>query len=467
MHVRTRIPPSPTGEDLHIGSVYTALINYTFAKKHGGEFIVRIEDTDRARLVKGAEERFLQTLKDFGLMYDEGPDVEGPVGPYRQSERLDIYQRYVKELVEQGKAYYCVCTKDRLDKLRDAQQKKKEIPKYDKHCLEKQEEVKKKVESGELHVIRLNVEPHVEVVFTDLIRGEITINTDNLDDQVLMKSDGYPTYHLAVVIDDHFMKISHIIRGEEWISSTPKHVLLYDAFGWEKPFFAHLPLLRNPDKSKLSKRKNPVWASWYLAQGFLPGAILNYLSLMGWSHPQQKEIFDLEEFMHVFDLKDMKPVGPAFDPIKLEWMNGMYIRQTENDALVKLLIRYYDVYKKRDLHEELVVKTIALVKERIKKLSDYYPLAECFFERPQKHELDLKKHKDLVQKMNSSLMKISDWTAANIGQVLQDLAQQEGMKNSEFFMIARVAVTGKKISPPLNESMELLGKDECLARLKV
>ena len=280
MHVRTRIPPSPTGEDLHIGSVYTALINYTFAKKHGGEFIVRIEDTDRARLVKGAEERFLQTLKDFGLMYDEGPDVEGPVGPYRQSERLDIYQRYVKELVEQGKAYYCVCTKDRLDKLRDAQQKKKEIPKYDKHCLEKQEEVKKKVESGELHVIRLNVEPHVEVVFTDLIRGEITINTDNLDDQVLMKSDGYPTYHLAVVIDDHFMKISHIIRGEEWISSTPKHVLLYDAFGWEKPFFAHLPLLRNPDKSKLSKRKNPVWASWYLAQGFLPGAILNYLSLM-------------------------------------------------------------------------------------------------------------------------------------------------------------------------------------------
>ncbi len=467
MHVRTRIPPSPTGEDLHIGSVYTALINYIFAKKHGGEFIVRIEDTDRTRLVKGAEERFLQTLKDFGLNYDEGPDVEGPVGPYRQSERLDIYQRYVKDLVEQGKAYYCICTKDRLDKLRDAQQKKKEIPKYDKHCLEKQDEVKKKVDGGEAYVIRLNVAPHVEVVFNDLIRGDITINTDNIDDQVLMKSDGYPTYHLAVVIDDHFMKVSHIIRGEEWISSTPKHVLLYNAFGWEKPLFAHLPLLRNPDKSKLSKRKNPVWASWYLAQGFLPAALLNYLSLMGWSHPQQKELFDLEEFMRVFDLKDMKPVGPAFDPVKLEWMNGMYIRQTEDNDLVSMIVAYYETYRKQSLDVEMVKKSIPLVKERIKKLSDYYPLAECYFERPKKHELELKKYGDLIKKMRSVLAKITDWRAETIGHDLQNLAQNEGVKNSEFFMVTRVAITGKKISPPLNETMELLGQEECLARLQM
>lgn len=467
MHVRTRIPPSPTGEDLHIGSVYTALINYAFAKKHGGEFVVRIEDTDRARLVKGAEERFLQTLKDFGLMYDEGPDREGPVGPYRQSERLEIYQRYIKDLIEHGKAYYCICTKDRLESLRDSQQKKKQIPKYDKHCLTKQDEVIKKIENGEAHVVRLNVEPHTEVVFKDIIRGDITINTDNIDDQVLVKSDGYPTYHLAVVIDDHFMKISHVIRGEEWISSTPKHVLLYDAFGWEKPAFAHLPLLRNPDKSKLSKRKNPVWASWYLAQGFLPAAILNYLSLMGWSHPQQKEIFDLEEFMRVFDLKDMKPVGPAFDPVKLEWMNGMYIRHTDDSELVDAIMHFYTTFKKKSLDPDLVKRTVPLVKERIKKLSDYYPLADCFFERPHKHEIDMKKHVPLIHKMHAVLAKVTEWKAEWIGQALQELAKAEGVKNSEFFMIARVVVTGKKISPPLNESMELLGKSECLARLKM
>jgi len=467
MHVRTRIPPSPTGEDLHIGSVYTALINYAVARKNGGEFIIRIEDTDQARLVKGAEEKFLQTLKDYHIDYDEAPDKEGAVGPYRQSERLDIYKRYAKELIDSGKAYYCTCSKERLDKLRDAQQKNKKIPKYDKNCLSKQEEVKKKVDGGEQYVIRLNIEPNVEVKFNDLIHGDIVINSDNLDDQVLMKSDGFPTYHLAVVVDDHFMKITHIIRGEEWISSTPKHVLLYEAFGWEMPLFAHVPLLRNPDKSKMSKRKNVVWASWYLQQGFLPEAILNYLSLMGWSHPKQKEIFDMDEFIKVFELKDMKPVGPAFDTVKLEWMNGMYIRQTENSNLKTQILEFYKKYKKQDLDEKLLDLTIPLVKERIKKLSDYYPLSEFFFEQPKKYEVDLKKHKDLISKMHDSLKNLKDWKKDKIGEVLQALAEKENVKNSEFFMVVRVVITGKKISPPLNDSMELLGKKESLKRLKI
>ena len=464
MHVRTRIAPSPTGEDLHIGSVYTALLNYAFAKKHEGEFIVRIEDTDQARLVKGAEEKFLQILKDFGINYDEGPDKEGTVGPYRQSERLETYQRYAKDLIESGKAYHCICSKERLEKLRESQQKNKQVSKYDKHCLKLQDEIKKKIDNGEKYVIRLNIEPRVEVKFNDIIHGDIVINSDNLDDQVLMKSDGFPTYHLAVVVDDHFMKISHIIRGEEWISSTPKHILLYEAFGWEKPLFAHVPLLRNPNKSKMSKRKDPVWASWYLKQGFLPQAILNYLSLMGWSHPKQKEIFDIEEFIKVFDLKDMKPVGPAFDVVKLEWMNGMYIRQTENSKLKTQILEFY---KDKKLSEDIVEKTIPLVKERIKKLSDYYHLSEFFFEEPKKYEVDIKKHKKLVSKMHKSLSGLEDWKADRIGQTLQELAEKEGVKNSEFFMVARVVITGKKISPPLNESMELLGKEESLKRLKI
>jgi len=467
MHVRTRIPPSPTGEDLHIGSIYTALINFAVARKNGGEFIIRIEDTDQARFVKGAEEKFLQTLKDYNIIYDEAPDKEGDVGPYRQSERLDTYRRYAKELIVSGKAYYCICSKERLDKLRETQQKNKQVPKYDKHCLPKQEEMKKKVENGDSYVIRLNIEPKVEVKFNDLIHGDIIINSDNLDDQVLMKSDGFPTYHLAVVVDDHFMKISHIIRGEEWISSTPKHILLYEAFGWEKPLFAHVPLLRNPDKSKLSKRKNPVWASWYLQQGFLPEAVLNYLSLMGWSHPKQKEIFDMDEFIKVFELKDMKPVGPAFDIVKLEWMNGMYLRKMENGELKTKILEFYKTHQKKDLDEKMVEQTVPLVKDRIKKLSEYVPMCQFFFEAPKKYEVDVKKHKVLVNKMHEVLVELKDWKADKIGEVLQALAEKEGVKNSEFFMIARVVFTGKKISPPLNESIELLGKKETLKRFKI
>lgn len=463
MTVRTRIAPSPTGEDLHVGTLATALINYAYAKKNNGQFVVRVEDTDRKRFVEGAEAKFLSTLKSFGIEYDEAPDKEGKYGPYRQSERLETYKIYAKELIEKKVAYYCFCSKERLAQLREKQTKEKKVPKYDKYCLHNVKNAEERIAAGEEYVIRLNVPENREVSFNDIIRGKITINTENLDDQVLLKSDGYPTYHLAVVIDDNFMKISHVIRAEEWISSTPKHVLLYEAFGWSLPQFAHVPLLRNPDKSKFSKRKNPVWASWYLEQGILPEAMLNYLALMGWSHPQGKEIFDLDEYIRVLDLKDFSPVGPIFDPVKLAWMNGEYIRKMSDNDLTTRIDEFY----KNSYPKDVLERTIPLIKERIKKLTEYKDLCMFFYEKPSKYQVDLKKHKSLIEKMESALVKVKEWKAEEIGKQMQELAVTEGVKNSEFFMVLRVAITGSKISPPLNESMEILGKKECLDRLHV
>lgn len=465
MHVRTRIAPSPTGEELHIGNLYTALINYVWAKKHNGQFIVRIEDTDRVRYIEGSEKRILQSFSDYGLEYDEGPEREGVVGPYRQSERLETYRIYAKELIENGAAYYCICSKERLDELRKKQMADKKIPKYDKHCFRHQESAAAKIDGGAPHVIRLNVPADSDITFEDVVRGPITINSDNIDDQVLMKSDGYPTYHLAVVIDDHFMKITHVIRGEDWITSTPKHVLLYRAFGWELPVFAHMPLLRNPDKSKFSKRKNPVWASWYLRHGILPEAMLNYLALMGWSHPKQKEIFDIEEFTKVFELKNVQPVGPAFDPVKLEWINGEHIRALDPVPLQEKIISYYRTFHKQELPADIVQSTVPLTRERMKKLSDYLSLCAFFLHAPEKYEIEMKSYKSLLKKSADALGKLKSWKADAIGQTMQQVALDNKVKNSEYFMVMRVAVTGKKVSPPLNESMELLGKKECLSRL--
>ncbi|OGK18804.1 glutamate--tRNA ligase [Candidatus Roizmanbacteria bacterium RIFCSPHIGHO2_01_FULL_39_8] len=461
--VRTRIAPSPTGEDIHIGNLYTALINWVWAKKNKGKFIIRIEDTDQERLVKGSQQKILETINAFGLHYDEAPDRDGPYKPYRQSERLPIYKKHVEELIRKGAAYYCNCSKERLAQIRRIALKQKQIPKYDKHCLSRQEEVKEEIKKGKPFVIRLNVPENKEIKFRDVIRGEVKIMSDNLDDQVLMKSDGFPTYHLAVVVDDYLMKISHVIRAEEWLSSTPKHILLYEAFGWPLPIFAHVPILRNPDHSKLSKRKNPVWASWYLEQGYLPEAVLNYLALMGWSHPEQKEIFLMSEFVEVFDLKDIKAVGPAFDRVKLEWMNGEYLRKLPISNFQFLITNFY----KNKLPKDIVIKTIPLIRERIKKLSDYLPLCEFFFKKPDRYDIDLSSKKELLVKVRKELERVKEWKADTIGQTMQDMANREKVKTGEFFMTLRIAITGKKISPPLNESMEILGKEECLARLDI
>ena len=463
--VRTRIAPSPTGVDVHVGSVATALMNYAWAKKNNGQFIIRIEDTDRTRIVEGGEEQMLKTFKRIGLIADESPIVGGPYAPYRQSERLDIYKKHAEELVAKEKAYYCICSPERLTKMREEQQAKKQVPKYDRLCLTNQNEIIKQIKEKNLpHVIRLLI-PEGQTKFKDVIRGEIVIENKNLDDQVLIKSDGFPTYHLGVVVDDYLMKITHIIRGEEWLPSTPKHIILYNFFGWELPVFAHISLLRNPDKSKLSKRKNPVWTSYYLDQGIFPEALLNYLALMGWSHPEGKDIFSLEEYIKVFDIKDIQTSAPVFDPVKLEWMNGMYIRKYQISNIKDQILKFYKE-KNIDLDEKVVEKTIPLIQERIKKLSDYLPLCEFFFQPHTTYEVGLEGKEDFFGKVYAELEKVIDWKVDLIGESLINLAKKLEIKNSQFFADMRMAITGKKISPPLNESMEILGKDECLKRIK-
>jgi glutamyl-tRNA synthetase len=461
--VRTRIAPSPTGQDVHVGSVATALMNFAWAKKNKGQFIIRIEDTDRTRIVEGGEAQMLKTLERIGLIADESPKAGGPYAPYRQSERLDIYKKYAEELVAKGKAYYCICTPERLTKMREEQQAKKQVPKYDRLCLARQDEIIKQIKDKNLrHVVRLLI-PEGQIKFNDAVRGEIIIETKNIDDQVILKSDGFPTYHLGVVIDDHLMKITHVIRGEEWLPSTPKHIILYRAFDWDLPVFAHISLLRNPDKSKLSKRKNPVWTSYYLDQGIFPEALLNYLALMGWSHPEGKDIFSLDEYIEVFDIKDIQTSAPVFDPVKLDWMNGMYIREMKNEELKVKIFEFY----KGELPEELIDKTVPLIKERIKKLSDYLPLCEFFFQSHTTYEVVLEGKQDFFGKVHQELEKVIDWKADLIGESLINLAKKLEIKNSQFFMDMRLVITGKKISPPLNESMELLGKKECLDRLTI
>lgn len=460
-NVRVRIAPSPTGQDLHIGNVYTALINFAFARHNNGKFVVRIEDTDRQRLVTGAELRILDSLGWLGLDYDEGPDKGGPFTPYRQSERLDLYRKYAEILIEKSFAYYCFCTSDRLMQMRKKQEENRTATLYDKTCRRLDPIKAKKRTETEKYVIRLKVPTTGTTSFNDLIRGKISFENKLIDDQVILKSDGYPTYHLGVVVDDYLMKISHIIRAEEWISSTPKHILLYQYLGWPLPVFAHGPILRNPDKSKLSKRKNPVWLSWYRTEGFLPAAILNYLALMGWSHPEEKDIFSLSEFIEKFRLEDLKAVGPAFDLKKLEWLNGEYIRQMKDAELAGEIHKFLN--KKYD--SLLIAKTVPHIKERIKKLSDYLPLCEFLYKRPDNFEMDLKSYRKLFTDISIKLAGIDPWRAEAIGTEMVDLAKDKNIKNSEFFMVLRVAVSGKKITPPLNESLEILGKKEVLARI--
>jgi glutamyl-tRNA synthetase len=461
--IRTRIAPSPTGDDIHIGNLYTALINFAVAKKNEGAFVIRIEDTDRQRFREGSEQKILSSLKAYGLSYDEGPDVGGQFAPYRQSERLPIYKKYAEELVTKGAAYYCFCTKERLDELRAGQVKEKKTPRYDKHCLHTVKNAEERIKKNESYVIRLNVVPDKKISFHDVIRGEIIIDSNEVDDQVLLKSDGYPTYHLGVVVDDHLMEISHIIRAEEWISSTPKHVLLYEVFSWNLPLFAHLPILRNPDKSKLSKRKNPVWASWYIAEGFLPEAVLNYLALLGWSHPEEKEKFSLDEFISLFSLKDVHPVGPVFDIVKLQWMNQQYIQNlSDEDLLKKLKVFYINDKEMSDVLNELesngkIGVLIGLVKTRMKTLKDFKELlsAPSFISR---NDEEKKIAAFLLEKFEA----IQTWDTDSILETLKSSLSEFSIRMPVLYYI----FTGKEKGLPLPESLGIQGKEKVVEHLR-
>lgn len=459
--VRTRIAPSPTGQDLHIGNAYAALVNYVFAKKHKGQFIVRVEDTDRSRLVERSEERILTTLAWLGVVHDEGPDKSGPYAPYRQSERLQLYKKHAEELIKNGLAYYCFCTHQRLEEMRKDQESKHLPPMYDGLCKNIQKDVaKKRVEKGEKHVIRLNVPDNGTTLFYDVIRGDISFENKLLDDQVLLKSDGFPTYHLGVVVDDHIMEITHIVRGEEWISSTPKHVLLFQFFGWELPVYAHIPVLRNPDKSKLSKRKNPVWVSWYREQGFLPEAIRNYLALMAWSHPEGKEIFPTEEFIEKFALENIQTTAPVFDIEKLRWMNGEYFRGMTNAKCQMLIYEFFE--NKYSLDQ--IERVLPLVRERMKTLKEFESLAGFFFEKPQDYERSI--NKEILSIVKNALT-TSVWKHDAMEAAIRDAAEKAGKKAKDLFMELRVAVTGKTVGPPLLKSLEILEKEETISRLNI
>jgi len=466
--VRDRIAPSPTGE-AHIGTAYTALFNYALAKKTGGSFVLRIEDTDRKRYVKGAEEVIFDGLRWLGLKYDEGPDVGGDYGPYRQSERQKegIYEKYAKELVKKGKGYYCFCSEERLKEVREKKIKEGKIPRYDGRCRDlDDDEVKKRINSGESYVIRLKAPEDGQTSFDDVVRGKIVFSNSGIDDQVLLKSDGFPTYHLAVVVDDWLMKITHVIRAEEWLSSTAKHILLYKAFGWEVPVFCHLSLIRNKDKSKISKRKNPVSILWYRENGFLKEALLNYLALLGWSHPSDKEVFGLDEFVDKFSLERVNAAGPVFDIEKLTWLNGLYIRGKSDEGL------YEDLkpFLLKDTEKGVVMRIIPLVKERMSVLTGWRELTDLFFKKINYDLDEFKKikidEKDAVEFLKKFGEKKKKNPALKVEEMREEMGEMSKGEMKRRFKVIHFAMSGKLVTPPLNETMEILGSKEVGERIE-
>lgn len=462
--VRVRIAPSPTG-DPHIGTAYIALFNYVFAKKSNGKFIIRIEDTDQKRYRADSEAMILSALKWVGLTWDEGPDVGGPHAPYRQSERKDIYKKYAEDLITKGHAYRCFCTPDRLEELRKIKQAQKLPTGYDRFCRDlPQLDVDKKLAQGLSYTIRMKMPIVGKTIFRDLLRGNIEFENDGVDDQILLKSDGFPTYHLAVVVDDHLMQITHIIRGEEWISSTPKHVALYNMFGWDAPEFCHLPLLRNADKSKISKRKNPTSINYYRRKGILPQALRNFLALMGWNMGDNREIFSTEDMISHFSWERMTLGGPVFDLKKLSWCNGQYLKQ-ESDATLLAQIKEY-VFS-----DEYLLKIIPLIRERIEKFEDFIDTTQYFFQGDLRYTAEQFQSNPNSAKLLNDIALLLDncenWKHDELSAIIKKYMEEQKLKPKEVFMPIRLAITGVKETPPLFECIEVLGKDIVQRRLRM
>jgi glutamyl-tRNA synthetase len=507
--IRVRFAPSPTG-DPHIGNIRSALFNWLFARHFNGEFILRIEDTDKNRAIEGSLEKILENLKWLGLNYDKNP--------YIQSERLDIYKKYVEKLLKEEKAYYCFCSSERLEKMRKEQTEKKQAPKYDRKCLSlTKEEIEKNLKEKIPYTVRLKI-PEGETKFKDLIRGEVSFQNKEIDDQILLKSDGFPTYHLANVVDDHLMEISHVIRGEEWISSAPKHIILYKTFGWEPPKFAHLPIILGPDKSKLSKRHGAVSVLEYRGQGYLPDALINFMVLLGWNPKTEQEIFSREELIKQFSLDKVQKSSAVFDIKKLDWINGQYIRKIDLDKLTEMCIPYLEKaglietknspaqilparlafgdsktngqskkcggqeFKIEQTGEEIdfdyLKKVIALEQERMKKISEIPELVGFVFTDKLNYKPELLKWKKMDYKAiydsltlsQEKIYKISEKTffKENIEKSLREIIKNNQVKlnTGELLWPLRAALTGLKFSPGPFEVAEVLGKEKCLERIK-
>ncbi|MEK7606978.1 MAG: glutamate--tRNA ligase [Patescibacteria group bacterium] len=497
--VRVRFAPSPTGF-LHIGGLRTALYNYLFAKKEGGTFILRIDDTDQARSVEGALEHILKTLQWVGLEWDEGPQLEGvkdkliekgKSGPYIQSQRLDLYRTHALQLVEQGSAYYCFCTSKRLEGIRAEQTAQKGLLMYDGFCKNlTPDERKEKLHSGAHFVIRLNVPSEGKTSFNDIIRNHVDFENALIDDQVLLKSDGFPTYHLAHVVDDHLMRISHVIRGEEWLPSTPKHILLYRAFGWTPPIFAHLPLLLNPNRSKLSKRQGDVAVEDYRKKGYLPEALVNFVALLGWNPSADQEIYTLEHMAKVFRLEAVNASPSVVNFEKLDWLNGRYLREKNSSELFEICLPFLasaGLIAKREhtytiaatgerVTPSWISKVITLEKERMKHADEIASLTEFFFvDTPQYDSMILCWKKMTSEEAARALMYVAtlleqqpdaSWNALLIEETLKRAIDENGMKTGEILWPLRVALSGREASPSPFDIAAILGKEKTLKRIR-
>ena len=467
--VRTRVAPSPTG-DPHVGTAYVALVNYCFARRHGGEFVLRIEDTDRARSTAESERVILEALRWCGLEWDEGPDVGGPHGPYRQSERSSIYREYAGKLLAAGHAFKCFCTPERLEEMRVAQRAAGQPSRYDGLCLSySPEEIARREAAGEPYVVRLRVPDEGVCIVEDMRRGPIEFEWRSVDMQVLMKSDGLPTYHLANVVDDHLMEITHVFRGEEWVSSAPKHLLLYRYFGWTPPKMMHLPLLRNPDKSKLSKRRNPTGILFFRVMGYLPEALLNFLALLAnAARDGEDELMDLAAIVRRFEVEHVPIGGPVFDFAKLDWLNGRYLRERLDPESFARRAREWAITPER------LTRMAELAAPRVERLSDLGPLLAFLFSgrltlRPEDFrgvKLDETEMRRAFEMALEAFDALPAWNAFAVETAIKSVAERLEKKVREVARPFYIAITGSPTSIPLYDSMELLGRDLVRERLR-
>ena len=467
--VRTRFAPSPTGY-LHVGGLRTALYAYLFAKQNDGQLILRIEDTDQERKVEGAIEKLIEALEWSGLKPDEGPQAGGDYGPYIQSERIDLYKKYAQELLDREHAYPCFCSKERLDELNRIQKMQNKPPGYDGKCRAlSKEEAEKKIEAGETYVIRQKIPENREIIVNDIVRGKVSFDTEILDDQILMKSDGFPTYHLANIVDDHLMNITHVIRGEEWLPSTPKHILLYEFLGWDAPEFAHLPLLLNKDRSKLSKRQGDVAVGDYRRKGYLSDALVNFLALLGWNPGTEQEIFSREELINEFSLERVGKSGSVFDLEKLNWMNGIYIR---NMAVQNL----FEAVKPRiaseiNWSEEELIKITQLLQESLTTLADINPKGVIFFkenlilEDDAKEMLQSEDTVKVLERFKKKLVQQDQFDRNIFVNLAREVQKEIGVKGKPLWMSIRVGITGQTHGPEIHKAAEILGKKRCITRI--
>jgi glutamyl-tRNA synthetase len=475
MEVRVRFAPSPTGY-LHVGGLRTALYNYLFARHNNGKMILRIEDTDRTRFVEGATENLIKYLEWSGISFDEGPHIGGNYGPYIQSERFDLYKKYGMQLIENGQAYYAFDTSEELDFMRERQQKAGIAPKYDRTSMKNQftlgeDKTKDLLAQNVPFVVRLKVPFEGEIKFKDMIRGEVTVRSRDVDDQILLKSDGFPTYHLANVVDDHLMGISHVIRGEEWLPSTPKHILLYQSFDWEAPDFAHLPLLLNKDKSKLSKRQGDVAVEDYVRKGYFKEAFVNFIALLGWNPTSDREIFSMQELIETFSLEKVNKSGAIFDITKLNWMNSQYLRTKSLNELADFIIPFLQNINFNFISKDYLMKVIDLIKERIDNLIELPEFAPYMFAKPKEYDQDfIKKHwkentQNTIEKYFVELKNITKWDYQTLHDFTQKYCEENNLKLREIVHPLRIMITGKSVGAGLFETMSLLQQNDVLDRI--